>query len=415
MGKKVYANGREVAGKANSGKSIAALPDVCLSPPSPPAGPVPVPYPVTAEDADTTDGTKEVKVGGQPLMKKDQSKFKKCTGDEAATKSLGMGVVTHNITGGVLFVSWSMDVKIEGQNAVRHLDMMTHNHQGKTPGQTPPWPYTQGAAMSDGTDPCGDEKAAEDKACKDKKDPCEAAKKLNKPKPPVRPKKLATLAKKSPAYKKAVSAYKSTAKYKKWLTDTKRYYSNLARVAADDDCLRARRCKLSPWNPSKCCKGQTPHHLIEKTSFFETSVAAGKLKKGCDGYDPKTAPCICVEGNSQYVGTHGWMHTAQGYTMTQLLEKPVKRKDLSFKEARENAAQAVSAVFPESCCGAKCIEAQLAQGHKSPIGNDTQVKGAPTGRTKKENFEAVKAKVQERQKALGLKLKPTKPKVVGGH
>ena len=44
MGCDVYANGDEVACKAGDGKVIAAFPDVCLSPPSPPAGPVPTPH-----------------------------------------------------------------------------------------------------------------------------------------------------------------------------------------------------------------------------------------------------------------------------------------------------------------------------------------------------------------------------------
>ena len=30
--------------------------------------------------------------------------------------------------GKVYFIAWSMDVKAEGENVVRHLDMTTHNH-----------------------------------------------------------------------------------------------------------------------------------------------------------------------------------------------------------------------------------------------------------------------------------------------
>ena len=44
MANEVYANGREIACKAAAGKTVAAFPDTCLSPPSPPAGPVPIPY-----------------------------------------------------------------------------------------------------------------------------------------------------------------------------------------------------------------------------------------------------------------------------------------------------------------------------------------------------------------------------------
>jgi hypothetical protein len=38
MTSNVFANGMGVSGKASSHKVIASMPDVCLSPPSPPAG-----------------------------------------------------------------------------------------------------------------------------------------------------------------------------------------------------------------------------------------------------------------------------------------------------------------------------------------------------------------------------------------
>ncbi|HEV3026746.1 MAG TPA: DUF4150 domain-containing protein, partial [Planctomycetota bacterium] len=127
MGAKVYANGNELLGKAGGGNVIAAFPDVCLSPPSPPAGPVPIPYPVSSKDSDTTGGSKTVKAGGQEVMLKNPSSFKTCTGDEPATQSLGKGTVSHTLTGKVQFISGSMDVVIEGEAAVRHLDQSTSN------------------------------------------------------------------------------------------------------------------------------------------------------------------------------------------------------------------------------------------------------------------------------------------------
>ena len=80
-------------------------------------------------------------ISGQEIMLKDKSTFKTSTGNEAATKSLGMGVVTHTIQGEASFVAWSMDVMIEGANVDRHLDMTVHNEQC-SPAETPPWPYT---------------------------------------------------------------------------------------------------------------------------------------------------------------------------------------------------------------------------------------------------------------------------------
>src|SRR5205814_8230650 len=57
-------------------------------------------------------------------------------------------VIASVIQGKCYYTAWSMDVKIEGENAVRHLDMMTHNH-ASAPGATPPWVYVDAAAISD--------------------------------------------------------------------------------------------------------------------------------------------------------------------------------------------------------------------------------------------------------------------------
>ena len=57
------------------------------------------------------------------------------------------GVVTHKNTGKVYFTMWSMDVKIEGENVVRMMDLTTHNHAGSLPGNTAPWPYTDAVAV----------------------------------------------------------------------------------------------------------------------------------------------------------------------------------------------------------------------------------------------------------------------------
>lgn len=150
MGCNVFANNNEISCKTSAGKVTATLPDVCLSPPSPPAGPVPIPYPVSSFASDCSDGSKTVKINDQEIMLKDKSYFKKCTGDEAATQSLGQGVVSHTITGKVYFVSWSMDVEVEGENVVRHLDMTTSNHGSPISNASVPWPELAEMAFGPG-------------------------------------------------------------------------------------------------------------------------------------------------------------------------------------------------------------------------------------------------------------------------
>jgi len=58
------------------------------------------------------------------------------TGDEAG--SAGGGVASSKIKGKAEFVNYSFDVKIEGKNVPRALDLMLHNEKN-----TPPFPVLQ--------------------------------------------------------------------------------------------------------------------------------------------------------------------------------------------------------------------------------------------------------------------------------
>jgi hypothetical protein len=146
MGKNVFANGMAIAAKAGDGKLIAAFPDVCNSPPSPPAGPIPLPYPNTSFSKDLKDGAKSVKIGGKPAGL-EGSHFKTSPlGDEAATKTFGGSLITHTTSGKAYFNAWSMDVKIEGKKTPRHLDLMTNNH-ASYPGSTPPFTEMEEMAL----------------------------------------------------------------------------------------------------------------------------------------------------------------------------------------------------------------------------------------------------------------------------
>ena len=141
MSNEVYANGNEIACKSGDGKVIASFPDVCLSPPSPPAGPIPVPYPDTSFSKDAKNGSKTVFISGKEVMLKDKSYYKTSPlGDEAATRSFGANILSHVITGKTYFIAWSMDVKIEGLNVDRHIDLTTSNHASHPAGVAVPNP-----------------------------------------------------------------------------------------------------------------------------------------------------------------------------------------------------------------------------------------------------------------------------------
>ena len=94
---KKIANEKRIDPKAESNQSITSIPDVCETPASSDAGPVPIPYPNTAMASDTTSGSKSVKISGKEVMLKDKSHYEKSTGDESGTSSAIDGIEKENI------------------------------------------------------------------------------------------------------------------------------------------------------------------------------------------------------------------------------------------------------------------------------------------------------------------------------
>lgn len=326
MSNQIYANGMEISCKAAQGKSICAFPDVCFTPPQTPATPpgVPIPYPNTGLACDTSDGSSTVKISGQEVMLKDKSCFKKSAGDEAGCAPK-KGVITSKNTGKVYFTKWSMDVKVEGENVVRMMDLTTHNH-GSMVGNSPTWPYIDEAAFAeDSSHPCA-------KTAKKLKDNCGE----HKPK--------------SPRGRKAA----------------------IAAMCAKPACKEALQCALSPYSPDNCCDNKTPHHLVEVHCFTEIGGRdEGKVMSEFSGYNDKKAPCICASGQRYEDGEHGACHAIQQgveAAYSQRLHAPHTamssgESNWTYAEARDAGVYAQSLVFPD--CDPDCTTAQLDEYHKA--------------------------------------------------
>ena len=125
-----------------------------MSPPPPPAGPIPMPYPLTGMASDTTDGCTSVFVKGKEAGKKNGSKYSKTTGDEPATNSFGASVVTHKITGPLKFAAYSFDVIFEGGGAERFTDLTTQNHMNAGNASVGMSAAKAAAAMGKDDNPC---------------------------------------------------------------------------------------------------------------------------------------------------------------------------------------------------------------------------------------------------------------------
>ena len=386
MANDVFANSREISCKAADGKSICAFPDVCFTPPQTPATPpgVPIPYPNTGMASDTTSGSKTVKISGKEVMLKNKSYFKKSMGDEAGCAPK-KGVITSKNMGKVYFTSWSMDVKFEGENVVRMLDLTTHNH-ASVPGNTPPWPYIDTVAVDTSTgdeqtkDECQADRKKEKEACKDftpygRKNPCTASQ-LGKGKP---------------------SGSTSSPQA-----------DRLADKTAATPCLAARRCALQPYKSEKsnCCPQQTGHHLIEASALHDTGRGGSGSEPlaGISGYSENLAPCVCAEGVNQNTGTHGLMHAYQSAAAAGARTGEISLADGSsitapkttYGTAKKRAIEAMQKTFPESKCDPACIAAQLDSYHNQCGVNDkTTIKAVDTGKiTTSEADAAVRARSQ---------------------
>jgi hypothetical protein len=304
MGNQVYANNLEVSCKAANGKSICAFPDVCFTPPQTPATPpgVPVPYPNTGMASDCTDGSSTVKISGQEAMLRNKSYFKTSSGDEAGCAPK-KGVITSQIKGKVYFIGWSMDIKIEGENVVRHLDMTTGNH-GSNPN----------SLMTAHIDEMISAQVAE---CKEAK--------------------------------------KDAGEKCKGKTPDK----------CDDKCKEAQKCQLVPYKNAEkaCCKdASTGDHIVEASGFYNRGRGGNRSKalKGCKGYDAQAAPCCCVKGGA-YSNEHGRMSALRGYGAHQCPEETlsldgrgrVRSRATTYGAAKKRAAHVLCRVFPQ--CKEHCI------------------------------------------------------------
>jgi Domain of unknown function (DUF4150) len=349
----VYANNMEVSCKAAAGKSICAFPDVCMTPPMTPATPpgVPIPYPNTGMASDTSDGSSSVKISGQEVMLKNKSYFKKSMGDEAGCAPK-KGVVTSKNMGKVYFRAWSMDVKVEGENVVRHLDMTTHNHASEGP-NTPPMVHIDEISI------------VFPELCRDTVEQCDSA--CSKP-----------------------GGMSSTGSG-----------SGRTVTSCSDDCRNAQKCLLVPkkHDTAFCCPEAIPpgvkvrsndtlrtgHHLIEDQfvkgnpnfPWYSTSrgpvpsdVSVPAALPGRDaGSDPPSggvddAPTVCTNSFPDPGTPHQGMHHVQGVHLEQFQTggpraTSAPSNGYTYGKAKEACLRAHGTEFPDSKCDRTCMEAQL--------------------------------------------------------
>jgi len=375
MSNNVFVNTREVSCKAAAGKSIAAFPDVCFTPPQTPATPpgVPIPYPNTGMASDCTDGSSTVKVSGQEVMLKNKSYFKRSSGDEAGCAPK-KGVMTSKNMGKVYFTMWSMDVKFEGENVVRHLDMTTHNHASNPP-NSPPWAYLDEMAMATASQECQDE-AKKTSECikKNVKKNTTKDKRRENAKPGVT-KISAETNDDNVDWDAIVEADAGQNKFYNKTGATEDMCD------PNDECHKQFKCSLVPFDFG-CCTGKTPHHVVPAHCFMpsgERKAGGSARYPGTETYDDKKAPCICVEGTDKHdtdaagkLKEHGRIHEIVDPIENGFMDPPVmgprggvkegpKAGAWSFEQANDAGSEGVAKV---TGCDKECLKKQSEAAHK---------------------------------------------------
>ncbi len=134
MSDSVLINGRTAVHAGSKGTLTTT--DVCLTQVG--NAIVPIPYMNVAQSKDADKTASSVLINGQPACHV-KSVFAKSTGDEAGNKK---GIISGKKAAEASFVSSSFDVLIEGEPAVRAMDLMVSNAKN-----TPPMPLMQSIGM----------------------------------------------------------------------------------------------------------------------------------------------------------------------------------------------------------------------------------------------------------------------------
>lgn len=122
MTRSVFANSRNFSHKGSGDKSASSAPDVCKTPIG--SATPPIPYPVSSKAADLAKATSSVIIDGNPTATAN-STHTQCTGDQAGSAK---GLISGTTGSKTQFVSYSFDVKAEGEGIVRHMDLTTMNN-----------------------------------------------------------------------------------------------------------------------------------------------------------------------------------------------------------------------------------------------------------------------------------------------
>lgn len=113
----IRVNGLTITHNGSGGKHMSSVPDVCKAP----GKGIPVPYSITAKNADIVKGTTTVLADGGNTIAHKPSEFSRCTGDGAGSMK---GVASGTNLAQSNWITYSPDVRVEGENVCRLSDKL---------------------------------------------------------------------------------------------------------------------------------------------------------------------------------------------------------------------------------------------------------------------------------------------------
>jgi hypothetical protein len=252
-----------------------------------------------------------------------------------------------------------MDVKVEGENVVRNLDMTTHNHASTPANGAAPMVHTAAVALGK-VKACASEAQEIEKKCtgEPKPDPCPAILGV-----PIKAGSESGVGKIKASFKaRGLSA--AAMKEVKPQVKLARASTTVAEKSDKAACTRAMRCLLRPYGEEKdgvkgCCPGQTPHHIPPWSTT--KSVSGNNVKHD-------NALCICLEGAGHSIGSHGKHHHGINFTLQQMSSTPgtgvVKSTNSSghtifSAPLKQHVAASAAVTEAQNGCSKECIEEQL--------------------------------------------------------
>lgn len=155
-------------------------------------------------------------------------------------------------------------------------------------------------------------------------------------------------------------------------------YKNKVSAMSDDDkkCWNKRKCMISKYKPSECCKGLTGHHIVPGSAFCSQEVR----KAGTTCYDKAAhngAPVVCAMGWSNHYGTHGRMHDATKEAFSRYGET------MNFGQMVTASVTAHANVYTSAGCDPGCMETLLKKYYEDVENN---AKDRPCGITTRTDF-----------------------------